>query len=95
MRVADGAPGEEVGKTGDREQPSENRASLGSLVDVSEAAEQECDDQADVRTALLVDQGSPFRSHTANAQCLHSTGRTEGARVGHGDDGQCNDGVEN
>lgn len=95
MSVAYGTPGEEVRETGDGQQPSENGASLGSLVDVGETAEKESDDQTDVRATVLVDLGSPFRSHSADAQSLHGTGGTEGTGVGDGDDGQSDDRIEN
>lgn len=43
---------------------------------------------------MLVDVGEELRSHTTLSQRLHRASRAESARVGHADDGDGDDGVE-
>lgn len=91
---ADGAPNKEVGQTRQGQQPREDGALLGSLADESQETEGDLNHDTPDRTTLAVNIGQKFGSHTALRHGLHSTGRAKGTRVGDGDDGQSDDGVE-
>lgn len=95
MSQADGAPDEEVGETGEGEEPAEDSAAVGRLSDEGEETKGDLDQDTPDGTALLVDVGEEARSHTALGHGLHRAGGTEGATVGDGDDGNGDDGVEN
>ncbi len=94
MRVADAAPGEEVGKTGDGQKPSEDGASRWGFVDVGEAAEEEGHDEHDVGTTFGVNAGTDCGTHATCTESLDGTGCGEGAGVRDGEDGQGDDCVE-
>ena len=58
VRVADAAPGEEVGEAGDGQKPGEDGASVVGFIDVGEAAEEEGYDEHDVGTTFRVNAGT-------------------------------------
>jgi len=93
--VADAAPGEEVGETGDGQKPSEDGAAVFGFVDVGEAAEKEGHDEHDVGTTFGVNAGTDCGTHATCAESLDGTGCGEGAGVCDGEDGEGDDCVEN
>ena len=95
VRVADAAPGEEVGKAGNGQKPSEDGASVFGFVDVGEAAEEEGHDEHDVGTTFGVNTGTDCGTHTTCTESLHGTSCGESARVCDGEDGEGNHCVEN
>lgn len=94
VRVADATPGEEVGETGDGEQPREDGAAVVGFVDVGEAAEEEGHDEHDVGTTFRVDAGTNCGTHATCAESLDSTSCGEGAGVCNGENGEGDDCVE-
>ena len=94
MREADAAPGEEVGQPGDGQQPGEDGASGRGFVDVSQAAEEQGDDEDYVGTAFGVDAGTDRGTHAACAESLHGSRGGKGAGVGNGEDREGDDRVE-
>jgi len=91
---ADGAPGEEVGETGDGKQPGKDGSTGFGLIDVSEAAEKESKDQDDVWTTLLINACTDGWAHASSAQSLDCSGRCKGAGVGDGENTEGDDSVE-
>jgi len=99
MGKADTSPREEVGQTGQGEEPGEDSPSILSLVDVCKTAEKEYDNQYNPRSTFLINLGADRWSHTVCAKSLNGTGGGESAGVGHGDnrdgDYSVKDGWEN
>ena len=95
MGEADGAPDEEVGDAGEGEQPvEEGEAAVAGLHHESEEAEEDLDDHAPDRAAVLIDVRKELGAHAVGCECLHRARAAEGAGVGHGNNGDGDHRVE-
>jgi hypothetical protein len=91
---ADGAPGEEVGQPRQGQEPIKDGVSLRSFVDISQEAESERDDKANPWATFRVYQCAPSRAHAIFAKSLHSTGGSICARIGHANNRNRDNSVE-
>ena len=61
---ADTAPDEEVGQTGESEEPGKDRLTAGGFGDEGEETECELDDGTPEWSATFIDVGEEFRTHS-------------------------------
>ncbi len=87
----DAAPHEEVGETGERQEPGEEGATGGGLVYESKEPKDELDNDTPYGASFAVNVHEKFGTHIPRCKGLHGTCRAEGTRVcdtehGYGDD---------
>lgn len=88
------APDEEVRETRKSKEPGKGITTLRSIDYISQETEDELDNDAPHRSSMLVDVGQKLRSHTTFSQRLHRASRAESTGIGHTDDGDGDDSVE-
>jgi hypothetical protein len=91
---ADGSPGEEVGETGQGQEPVEDGQTLWCQGDVGKETENQGEDEGRVWATVLVNLGEDLWAHTLLAKSLKGSGGSVCAGVGDRDDGEGDDGVE-
>lgn len=94
MGKTDTAPDEEVGKTGERQEPGEEVRASGGFVDKREKAKDELDNDTPKRATSAVNVHEEFGAHTPRCERLHGTGRAEGTGICDTEDRYGDDGVE-
>ena len=95
VRKTDAAVEEEVSDTGQGEKPGEDLVTGGGgLVDEGEETEEELEDDGRHWATLAVDLGEELRGHAGGGHGLDGTGGRISGGVGHRDDGDGDDGVE-
>lgn len=78
MGKTDTAPDEEVGKTGERQEPGEKGSAGGGFVDESEETKYKLDNDTPERATFAVNVHEEFGAHTPRCEGLHGTCRAEG-----------------
>ncbi len=91
---ANAGPHEEVRQTREGKQPGEDGGTGMGLVDESQETEANLDDDTPEWTAFLVNVHEELGTHTPDGKSLHCSGGGESAGVGHTDDGDGDDSVE-
>lgn len=91
---ADGAPGEESGKTGKSEEPVEDDNTAGAVRHVGEAAESNDDDGREQGATGAINVGEDLRSVTLLSESGESAGTTVDTAVTDGNDGDDDDDVD-
>lgn len=94
VRDANAHVDEEVGETGEGEQPVEDCAAARGFVDKRKEAEQDLQHHARDRAAGLVDVREQLRAHSVAGERLERPRRTVRARVGDAEHADQDDGVE-
>lgn len=94
VRGTNGAPDEKVGETGERQEPREDGALVGSQANEGQQTKSDLQQHTPNWATLAIDVGHELGSHATLSHCLDGTGRAESARVGDRDDGEGNNGVE-
>lgn len=89
----DAAPDEEVGDTGQSQQPGEDGLALRGLVYEGQEGERDLQGDTPDRTALLVDVCEELGGHLVLCQSLDGTAGSVGGRVGDTEHGEGDDGV--
>ena len=88
------SPGEEGRESGQGQQPVESDATLWCQGDVCEESKDQRKSQGNVWATVLVNAGEDLWCHAVESQSLDGAGGSIGTRVGDGDDGKSDDGVE-
>lgn len=78
MGKTDTAPDEEVGKTGESQEPGEEVRTSGGFIDEGEEAKDELDNDTPERATFAVNVHEEFRTHTPRCERLHGACRAEG-----------------
>lgn len=90
----DTAPDEEVGKTGEREEPGKEGRAGSGFVDKGEETEDELNHDTPKRATLAINVHEEFGAHIPRRERLHGTGRAESTGICDTEDGYGDDSVE-
>lgn len=94
MGKTDTTPDEEVGKTGEGQEPGEEGRPGRGFVDEGEETKDELDDDTPERATFAVNVHEELGTHTPRRERLHGTRGAEGTGICDTEDGYGDDGVE-